>query len=234
MIHLRMMALTVAGLTCWHAGGDQPSRKSAREALQALGALVGEWRGTGVPAGTREEQNKNFWTETMAWQWKFKGKDAWLDVTFKDSKYFVSGELRYLPDKDHYELQVKTTDKQALTFAGPLKDKVLTLDREAKDETQRLVFNLLHDNRFLYRSEVQQAGKSFFARRYQVGATKEGVPFAAGDGRPECIVTGGLGTIAVTHKGQTYYVCCSGCRDEFRDNPEKYIKEYQEKKAKKK
>jgi YHS domain-containing protein len=32
----------------------------------------------------------------------------------------------------------------------------------------------------------------------------------------------------VTHKGKTYYVCCSGCRDAFRDEPEKYIREYEE------
>jgi YHS domain-containing protein len=36
----------------------------------------------------------------------------------------------------------------------------------------------------------------------------------------------------VSHKGETYWVCCSGCRDAFNENPEKYIKEFQEKKAK--
>ena len=81
---------------------------------------------------------------------------------------------------------------------------------------------------------AKPAGKPVFTKRYQVGATKEGVSFAAGDGKPECIVSGGLGTMAVTHNGQTYYVCCGGCRDEFRANPEKYIKEYEAKRAKKK
>ena len=56
----------------------------------------------------------------------------------------------------------------------------------------------------------------------------------AGSSGPECVVTGGLGTISVNYKGKTYYVCCTGCRDEFKDNPEKYIKEYEEKKAKEK
>ena len=51
---------------------------------------------------------------------------------------------------------------------------------------------------------------------YQVGATKEGVPFAGGDGKPECVVSGGLGTMPVMYKGKTYYVCCSGCRDAFK------------------
>ena len=34
-------------------------------------------------------------------------------------------------------------------------------------------------------------------------------------------------------KAKTYYVCCGGCRDAFNDNPEKFIKEYNERKAKK-
>jgi len=31
----------------------------------------------------------------------------------------------------------------------------------------------------------------------------------------------------------TYYVCCSGCRDAFNENPEKYIKEFNAKKGQK-
>ena len=42
------------------------------------------------------------------------------------------------------------------------------------------------------------------------------------------------GTIAVSYNGKTYYVCCSGCRDEFKASPEKYVKEYEEKKKAKK
>jgi len=30
----------------------------------------------------------------------------------------------------------------------------------------------------------------------------------------------------------TYYVCCSGCKDEFKSDPEKYIKLAAEKKKK--
>jgi hypothetical protein len=57
------------------------------------------------------------------------------------------------------------------------------------------------------------------------------VPFAAGDARPECVVSGGLGTMAISYQGKTYHVCCSGCRDAFKDEPEKYIKEFEERKA---
>ena len=48
------------------------------------------------------------------------------------------------------------------------------------------------------------------------------------------IVSGGLGTIRVSFKGETYYVCCSGCRDAFNEDPQKYVKEYKAKLAQKK
>src|SRR5262249_23616514 len=103
------------------------------------------------------------------------------------------------------------------------------------NETQRLVFAFLHANRYLYRYEVRKPERTAFTRVYQVGATKKGVPFArAGDTWPEGVVSGGRGTMAVSHKGKTYCVCCSGCRAEFRDNPEKYIKEFEARKAKEK
>ena len=95
--------------------------------------------------------------------------------------------------------------------------------------------SLLHSNRFLYRAEVTPAGKTMPVKLYQVGATKEGEAFAGGSSGPECIVSGGLGTMKVSYKGKTYYVCCSGCRDEFNANAARYVKEYEAKlKSKKK
>jgi YHS domain-containing protein len=44
-------------------------------------------------------------------------------------------------------------------------------------------------------------------------------------------VTGGLGKIQVSFGGNTYYVCCTGCRDAFNENPAKMIAEYKARKA---
>ena len=49
--------------------------------------------------------------------------------------------------------------------------------------------------------------------------------FAAGESGPVCIVTEGRGTIQVSHKGKTYYVCCSGCKDLFTKDPEAILAE---------
>ena len=112
----------------------------------------------------------------------------------------------------------------------------MTLERTdpAKKEVHRLVFNFLHSNRFLYHYETRPTDRTLLTRHYLVGVTKEGEPFAVAPGQagPECIVSGGPGTIAVTYKGQTYYVCCGGCRSAFLDEPEKFIQEAAAKKAK--
>jgi YHS domain-containing protein len=215
-------------------GADQPAAKSPREALQAFGDLIGTWNGTGTPTGSLEEKQKNFWTEKMAWEWQFKNNDAWLKVGFEKSKNFSAGELRYVPDKNHFALTLTTLKKEKITYIGTLEKNKLALARDGDKESQRLVFTFLHANRFLYHYEVKPEGRPLFSKKWTVGATKEGEPFAVGDGGPECIVSGGRGTITVSHMGKTYYVCCSGCRDEFNANAAKYVKEYEEKLAKKK
>jgi hypothetical protein len=234
MIRLGLCSLLlVVGSSAIGAADKAPGR-TPKEALQAFNDLIGSWRGTGTPEGTRDKQ-RGFWTETLTFEWRFKGDDASLKLAFDKSKNFTSGELRYLRENDVYQLTLETTDNDTRTFTGALKDKVLTLEREddKTKETQRFVVTLLHANRFLYRYEVKPQGKPSFTKLYTVGATKEGVPFAAGSAAPECVVSGGLGTIKVSYKGKDYYVCCSGCRDAFKEEPEKYIKEYEERRKEK-
>lgn len=214
------------------APAEAPAKRTAKEALRPFNDLIGSWRGTGEPYGSRAEKQKGFWEEKIAWQWQFKGGDAWLLADIEKGRHFTRAELRYLPARDRYEMKLTTPAKEVLTFAGPLKEKQLTLERRdaGKGEDQRLVVSLLHANRYLLRYDVKAAGQTAFAPRFRVGATKEGVAFAGGDGGPECIVSGGKGTIRVSYKGKTYYVCCTGCRDEFNAEPEKYVKEYEAKK----
>jgi YHS domain-containing protein len=214
----------------------QPPGKTPREGLQPFNEVVGPWKGTGTPKGTKEEVQKGFWTETMEWGWKFKDKDAWIVIDFEKSKYFTQGELRYVPEKDNFALTLTTVAKEKLTFVGAIEKrdttKILTLERAGDKEEQRLVFTFLHSNRFLYQYDVKAEGRPLFAMKWKVGATKDGESFAVGSGKPECIVSGGAGTISVSFQGKTYYVCCSGCRDEFNANAAKYVKEWEEKQAK--
>jgi hypothetical protein len=233
-----MSAAALALLLAAPAADPKPA--AAKDALRPFNVLVGSWKGSGAPEGTRDERAAGAWAETASWGWQFKDQDGWLTVTFDKGKHFTAGELRFTPEKGgepRFTLTLTAPDKSAATFVGTLseKDKLLTLDRVGgpAGEDQRLVFSLLHHNRHLYRFETRPAGAAVpFAKKWQVGATKEGVPFADVPKGPECIVSGGLGTTKVTYKGVDYYVCCSGCRDAFKEDPEKFIKEA-EAKAKK-
>ncbi len=215
-----------------------PAKKSPKEALQAFQDLIGTWRGTGEPYGSREEKLKGFWQEKIAWQWQFKKGDVWLTAAFAKGKHFTKADLRYLPERDVYQLKATTAAKEEVVFEGKYAKPRLTLERiDAKTkQVDRLVFSFLHSNRYLYRFESRPVDHTAFKQVYQVGATKEGVAFASEeDGRPECIVSGGLGTMTVMHLGKTYHVCCTGCRDAFNDEPAKYIREFEARaKAKKK
>jgi hypothetical protein len=236
---MRLFALGVLALTffpgarLWAA--DKSEKKTPKKALQAFNDLIGNWRGTGEPNGTREEKQRNFWQEKIAWEWQFKGRDVYLRAVIDKGKHFTGAELRYLPDKDRYQLTATTPSKDKLVFEGPLVRNNLMLERkdEKKNETQRLILALLHFNRHVYRYEIKPMDRASFKEVFRVGATKEGVEFAGGDDKPECVVSGGLGTMPVVYKGTTYYVCCSGCRDAFLDEPEKYIKEFEARKKEK-
>lgn len=243
---MHRIGIGLAGLLVLAAAGmapaaDQKPKRTPKEALQAFNFLIGPWRATGQPEGTFQEKQRGFWTEAQSWAWQFKGDDAWLKVVIDRGKHFTGGELHYLPAADRYRLTLTTPAKETLTFEGPLreegpqKDRRLILDRadDKTKETQRLVVTFLHPNRFLYRYEVKPPDRPTFKKVYEVGVTKEGVAFAGpGDNEPECVVSGGRGTIPVSYKGETYYVCCTGCRDAFKEDPEKYLKEYRERKAK--
>lgn len=238
---MRRFAITLFAIACFPplVSADGPAPKSAKEGLQPFNDLIGSWKCTGTPAGSREEKLSNFWTETLAIEWQFKGADAWLKLDFKKDKSskreppFSKGELRFRPATNDYEVKLQTPQQKAVTYTGTLEKGKLTVDRQEGNNIERLVVTLLHANRFLYRLDSRPADKSLFALVWSVGATKEGESFATGDGGPECIVSGGKGTIAVSYQGKTYYVCCSGCRGEFLESPQKYIAEYEAKKAKK-
>jgi YHS domain-containing protein len=209
-----------------------------KEALQALNEFVGDWKGHGSPSKAKPD-SKELWDESVSWGWKFgkEDKDVALSITFKDGKYFKSGVLRYIlvkPDKYQYQLTVKDADDKELVFLGDL-DKENNLVMERKDEDKKITQQLTmssaaQGDRFLYSTKNKKEGSTIYTKDFEVNCTREGVTLGPKEKKNECVVSGGKGTIAVTYKGETFYVCCTGCRDAFNDNPEKYIKEYKARK----
>ncbi|MCS7166025.1 MAG: YHS domain-containing protein [Gemmatales bacterium] len=218
---------------------EEDASRSPREALRPFNDLIGPWRATGEPAtGTLADKQKGFWSEKISWTWKFKGDDAWLVMEITNGKHFRGGELRYLPEKQMFQLTLfPVTDDKPRVYYGNYDAKTRTLVVERSDAQrkvdERVTINLVDDIRFVFRYDYRPMGRKLYVRDFIVGATKEGQALAVERKKgPECVVSGGLGTIPVSYKGQTYYVCCTGCRDAFNENPEKYIKEYLERKAK--
>jgi hypothetical protein len=211
--------------------------QEAREALKELQDYIGVWKGSGGPDKPRPGPRDEVWTEEVDWSWRFKGDDAWLRLRIKDGKQFKGGEVRYLPDKEKYELTLTDTDGRKLVFAGTIRNEVLTWEREdpRTKEAQRITMNVAGDGvRFIYRVAHRDAGRTLWVKDFMVACTKAGESLGRAEKKNECVVSGGLGTIAVSYKGATYWVCCSGCRDAFNENPEKYIAEYKARKAGKK
>ncbi len=210
------------------SGGDPAA---AKEALQELQEFVGGWNGN----GTSESDKTAIWKEAMNWSWRIKSKDSWFALEVADSKFFKSGELRYLTDKKLYHLTVVDKNDKTQVYQGTLKKNYLTLERvdPASKETQQLKFNTASGgDRLVVAYSVMPENRTVFSKQWQIGMTREGVTLGAAKKAQECIITGGLGTIAVSFKGATYYVCCGGCRDAFNEDPQKYISEYQAKKKK--
>jgi hypothetical protein len=211
------------------------AQEPARAALQKLNDFIGEWKGSGAPDKPKADP-RDTWKEDISWAWKFKDKDAWLTFAIKNGKYWKSGELRARPDGTGYELAVVDVKDQKAIYSGKRDEKgYVTFEcvEAATGDTNQIVMNTAAEGvRFVYRFAVKPKGRTNFNKIYQVAATREGEALGVSSTRKtgrECIVTGGLGTIAVSYKGKTYYVCCTGCKEAFESNPEKYIKEAEKK-----
>lgn len=209
----------------------------ADDAARDFNKLVGTWKGAGAPEGSQEVRQKGHWSETLTVLWKFEKGETWLDFTFADGKLFAKARLQQgNKDPNQWSFEATRPDKTTVTYVGPWDGKLFQLTRDVSETktVERLTVSPLHDNRFIYRMDTRKADSTLWTKTYQVGHTKEGVAFAeSGDGDRECVVTGGKGTMAVTFEGKTYYVCCTGCRDEFKDDPKKYVLAFEAKRKKK-
>jgi hypothetical protein len=209
---------------------DKADPAKAKKALQDVGDFIGEWKGN---AESKAGGKNTLWKENYSWSWKFKDGDARLAVVLDGGKHFKSGELTYLPEKKIYRLTAKDTADKEQVFEGELKKGRLELVRtdSKTNDVHKLTLNTAAEGvRLLLAYEVQTGGKGLFTTVYKSAANKEGESLAGGGKKNECVVTGGLGTIAVSYMGKTFYVCCGGCRDEFNENPKKYVEAYEKKK----
>lgn len=212
------------------AGKKGKADDEEKEGLYALQEFIGGWK------GTANDKTKGFWTEKSSWSWRFKDKDRWMSFELEKSKLYKGGEVRYLADKSKYQLTLIDTDGKKAVYEGSLKKKdYLIVERVNPDtsDTEKIEMTLVaNGDRLNFLMSIKPEGRTLWNDKLKVGYTREGITFGveAGAKKPQCVVTGGLGTIQVSYMGATYYVCCSGCRDAFNENPAKIIAEYMKKK----
>jgi hypothetical protein len=227
-----LLGVLALGLTVVAADKKEPTPK---EKLQTLNEFIGSWKGSGGP-DKLNPPSKDLWKENVTWGWRFKGDDAWLTMEFKDGKYFKTGEVRYLADKKLYQMKLLDKNDKEQVFEGEFKTEpapMLILERidPATKETQQIKMNTTNEGvRLNFFFARKPEGRTLFIKDYMVAYNKEGESIGAKEKKNECVVSGGLGTMQVSFQGKTYWVCCSGCRDAFNENPEKFIKEFEAKK----
>ncbi|MBP3955215.1 YHS domain-containing protein [Gemmata sp. G18] len=231
--YIAALAVCGLGLTALHSGA-QPEKKAkpedsakSKKALQEVQDFIGLWNLEGTQkVGAKTEA----WKEKVSWGWKFKDGDAWITVSFAEGKgkYFTSGELKYDAEKKKYLLALTPSAKgeAAQTFEGAYAKGALKVERKdpKTNDVYRLTLNTAAEGeRFAMKYEKQDGGKGLFSAVHAMNGSKDGV-VAGAPKKPECIVSGGSANISVSYNGKDYWVCCSGCRDEFKENPEKYVK----------
>lgn len=200
-------------------------RSELIDALKPVGPLVGQWNGVAIPQDRESKRNRVFWREKSQWEWNF-GDTCGLRWTIDGGKQLKGGFLTFDPKKNHFRLELERVDRGKAVFTGDAREGRLELDGPVEDgKQQRLWIWLANENRFLYSIFERDEAKTRYTRVLDAGATRDGVTFAAGASGPVCIVTGGRGTTALQYKGKTYYVCCTGCKQAFEDDPEGVIAE---------
>ena len=228
------LSLAIAwGLCTLALSGDDKLPEEVRAQRESLGRFqqyVGEWRGVGQP---KRGSAKDAWTEECQWAWTFQNKTAAMALVSSNGKYLRSATLRQAA-QDKYELVGKSPDGNELKFTGSPNDQghlVLLAEKEAESGPSRITISVIAGGDRLLMLYERRADGDRFTRLGEVGLTRKGSGFGQGTSYVECVVTGGVGTIAVTYQGQTYYVCCTGCRDYFNDNPAEVLADYKERKA---
>lgn len=228
--------LLVTGLAAAVAAKKpQDQRAEDQQRLAPVRDMVGSW--TGV-AQLERGSTRGSWKETTVWQWEFSEGRAGLGFEIKGSKYFRHGVIHPTATEGLYQLTVDPVDEESesWSYSGKLdaaQRLVLVNPEMPTGQPARITLRLLARGDRMTMLLEQRIGTRFYSRLAEVGYTREGSNFGQGKSYPECIVSGGRGTIRVTYKGKTYYVCCSGCRDAFEEDPERALAEYKKRSRRK-
>ena len=213
--------------------------ESARVALKPLQILIGNWNGTSRKASLDQP--------SWAWDLKTDPKQPALRIKSEKGQYIRDGRLTFFPATQDYELTATDGEDKKRVFRGKFSQEVQDIPGDDKKlqrtyklelvepeadengEQWKVVINQQENNRYILEVD-RKRGSSKFLRVDTINTQREGTSFALSDtdyGEKTCVISQGLGTTQVSYKGKSYWVCCSGCKAAFEDEPEKWIAKFE-------
>lgn len=211
-----------------------------KKALKPIQVVLGPWHAI-------IDKSKEYEDLQWVWDWKTdRAQPALAMATKEDGAYFKTMRLTYLVEEEKFQMTVADKEGKQRVLQGtfteeptdrPGDDKkqtpqrtfklLLTETGDAKDRWQ-IVMNQQENNRYLL--ELARLRGKTFVRFDTVASQREGTSFALDDSdfkEKTCVISQGLGTMQVSHKGKSYWVCCSGCKAAFEEDPEKWIAKFE-------
>lgn len=208
--------------------------------LQPLQILLGQWRGT-----TRREFENFKAVDNHEWVWDLRTSPSQPALVIRSDKspYLRAGRLTWdtqqncfvlsATDGEGKERRLKGDFSEApheITGSDDKQHRVFRLELNEEragqeGEQWQLAFAHQENNRYLLELGKRR-GMATVSRYDTVSTQREGTSFALSDtGYAErtCIISEGLGTTELTWKGRSYWVCCSGCKAAFEEDPERWI-----------
>ncbi|MEI6231432.1 MAG: hypothetical protein WCT04_00150 [Planctomycetota bacterium] len=210
---------------------DKSQIEADKKALAPIFQYVGGWRGAGLP---KDGPVKEGWSEESDWQFDLKNGHAALVFSVDKGKFYKSGRIEPGDKKGTFKFTGVSPDgKTKDEMVGELdKSGDVAFDNVTPGEGRpaRLLFSVVaKGNRLLIDLQKKSPGGRF-STFCEVSYTRKGSGFGQQANAHECVITGGSGKMEVSYKGQTYWVCCGGCKDAFYENPEKEIAAYKKRK----
>ena len=211
-----------------------------KKALKPIQVVLGPWHSI-------IDKTKSYEDLQWVWDWKTDRAQPALTMTTKEGgEYFKSARLTYLVEDEKFQMTLTDKEGKPRVLQGvfteeptdkPGEDKKQTPQRtfklqltetgDAKDRWQ-IVMNQQDNNRYLL--ELARLRGSRFVRFDTAASQREGTSFALDDSdfkEKTCVISQGLGTMQISHKGKSYWVCCTGCKAAFEEDPEKWIAKFE-------
>ena len=224
------------------------NREKTVAGLSPLSFLVGDWKGVAQP---KRGSNTGAWSEKAHAAWHFDDKIPCLLLNMEPGKKSTQFFFATSSETSQPIIEFRQPDQPAIALEMTEPAKVTSSDSASQSNTpqdhwvfeniaepgkprHRFTIRKINEIRMTMLFEESLHSEAAFRRQYEIGMTREGERLANGNtGERQCVVTGGLGTIAVTHAGKTYYVCCEGCKQAFESDPEGTLVAYRERLKKK-